>query len=188
LCQVMGNKRVAVRLSPTTMINGRQNQMYYATSCSDPDTVYTFAVNSLNKYKLAYLLLTEPRWSGRDDGNPSTDKGFNKPLSNKKYRQIYDGTLMAAGGFTPRTAKEAIEHGHYDLIAFGRWFISNPDLVEKLRNGSDFTVYDRNTFYEATIRGGGKLGYTDYPVIGESMGRYKTMKQSDIGSSRKSKL
>ena len=74
LCRIMGKGRVSVRLSPTTLVNGRQNQMYYATRCSDPDLVYPHAVRSLNQYPLAYLLLTEPRWSGRDDGNPGTDQ------------------------------------------------------------------------------------------------------------------
>jgi hypothetical protein len=46
-----------------------------------------------------------------------TDKGFSQPLTNNKYRAMYDGTLMAAGGFTPTTAQAAIEEGHYDLIA-----------------------------------------------------------------------
>lgn len=181
LCDIMGPGRVAVRLSPTTLIDGKQNQMYYATSCTDPDVVYPYAVDSLNQYPLAYLLLTEPRWSGRDDGNPSSDKGFHKPLSNSKYRQIYRGTLMAGGGFTPETAKQALEEGTYDLIAFGRWFISNPDLVERLRVGYDFNVYERSTFYASTFEGGGKKGYTDYPLMHEPLGRFQTMKQEDIG-------
>jgi N-ethylmaleimide reductase len=185
LCMIMGDGRVAVRLSPTTILpNGKQNQMYYVASCSDPDEVYPYAVNCMNQYPLAYLLLTEPRWSGRDDGNPSTDTGFSKPLSNQKYRKIYKGTLMAAGGFTPVTAAKAIEEGTYDLVAFGRWFISNPDLVEKIRNGNDLTVYERDTFYQSTFEGGGELGYTDYPVLGEKMGRFTTMKQDVLGASR----
>jgi N-ethylmaleimide reductase len=142
----------------------------------------------MNQYPLAYLLLTEPRWSGRDDGNPSSDSGFTKPLTNQKYRQIYNGTLMAAGGFTPETAAQAIQDGTYDLIAFGRWYISNPDLVEKIRRGHDLTVYERATFYAATFNGGGKKGYTDYPLIGEPLGRFTTMKQSIIGVNRGSKL
>ena len=91
---------------------------------------------------------------------------------------------MAAGGFTPVTAAKAIEEGTYDLVAFGRWFISNPDLVEKIRNGNDLTVYERDTFYQSTFEGGGELGYTDYPVLGEKMGRFTTMKQDVLGASR----
>ena len=92
---------------------------------------------------------------------------------------------MAAGGFTPASAAKAIADGTYDLIAFGRWFISNPDLVEKIRCGSDLTVYERETFYVATFQGGGERGYTDYPKSGEPLGRFKTMKQSAIGAKKK---
>ena len=94
-----------------------------------------------------------PPW--RDDGDFATDKGFGKPLSNAKYRDIYRGTLMAAGGFTPASAAEAVAAGTYDLVAFGRWFLSNPDLPERIRTGAQLNVYDRDTFYHATIDGGG---------------------------------
>ena len=128
---------MGVRLSPTTIDprTGRQNQLYFATTCSDPDAVYAHAVTGLNRFPLAYLLLTEPRWSGRNDHDVATDKGFSQPLTNTRYRAMYRGTLMGAGGFTPSAAARAVADGHYDCIAFGRWFISNPDLPERLRLG-----------------------------------------------------
>ena len=63
LQRVVGQGRLAVRLSPTTIDprTGRQNQMYFATACSDPDEVYARAVRGMNDFGLAYLLLTEPR-------------------------------------------------------------------------------------------------------------------------------
>jgi|EP01046_Picozoa_sp_COSAG06_P000986 2,4-dienoyl-CoA reductase-like NADH-dependent reductase (Old Yellow Enzyme family) len=66
LCEVMGTGRVGVRLSPTTIdkATGRQSAMYFAAGCSDPDEVYAHAVDGMNAYPLAYLLLTEPRWTG----------------------------------------------------------------------------------------------------------------------------
>ena len=87
----------------------------------------------------------------------ANDKGFSQPLSNHKYREFYHGTLMAAGGFTPASAAAAIADGHYDLIGFGRWFISNPDLVARFRSGGPLNVYNRDTFYTATIDGGDGL-------------------------------
>ena len=185
---VVGAGRLAVRLSPTTIDprTGRQNQLYFATTCSDPDEVYAHAVRGLNRFPLAYLLLTEPRWSGRNDHDVASDKGFTQPLTNTKYRALYSGTLMGAGGFTPSAAARAVAAGHYDLIAFGRWFISNPDLPERIRRGSDLNVYDRDTFYTATIEGGGGDGYIDYPNIDGTVGtleKYSIMQQSDIGSS-----
>ena len=138
LCEVMGPGRVGVRLSPTTIdpVTGRQSALYFAAGCSDPDEIYAFAAAGMNDYPLAYLLLTEPRWSGRDDGDVEADQGFSQPLSNQKYRGIYHGTLMAAGGFTPASAAAAVAEGHYDLIAFGRWFISNPDLPARIKSGA----------------------------------------------------
>lgn len=139
----------------------------------------------LNKYKLAYLLLTEPRWTGRNDHDIASDKGFSQPLSNAKYRAIYDGTLMAAGGFTPSTAADALAAGHYDLIGFGRWFISNPDLVARIKCGAPLSIYDRSTFYDATAIGGGTDGFTDYPDMDGTygaVGKYKTIEQGKIGA------
>ena len=57
-------------------------------------------------------------------------------------------------------AIEAVREGRADLVAFGRWFISNPDLVERLRRGAELNAFDRSTFY-----GGGEHGYTDYPTL-----------------------
>merc|ERR1711865_1144499 len=136
---------------------------YYAASCTDPDEVYEFAVKGLNRFPLAYLLLSEPRWSGKNDGDVSKDAGFSMPLSHSKYRKLYAGTLMGAGGFTPGSAAKALADGAYDLVAFGRWFISNPDLPERIAKGSPLNVYNRKTFYTDTLRGGNYEGYTDYP-------------------------
>merc|ERR1712226_1463305 len=141
----MGPGRVAVRLSPTSIDpkTGRQNATYFATTCLDPDDVYEFAVKGLDRLQLAYLLLSEPRWTGKNDSNVSTDAGFSMPLSHGKYRKLYSGTLMGAGGFTPASAAKAISDGAYDLVAFGRWFISNPDLPKRIATGAALNVYDR---------------------------------------------
>jgi N-ethylmaleimide reductase len=66
--------------------------------------------------------------------------------------------LITAGGFTGDAAEAAIRDGHADAIAFGRIFISNPDLPCRLRHGFPLTPYNRATFY-----GGEEAGYTDYP-------------------------
>ena len=193
--RAVGPGKCSVRLSPTTIDprTGQQNQLYFAASCTEPDKLYAHAVKGLNAYPLAYLLLTEPRWwGGRADGDAKSDKRFNIPLSNKKYRKLYHGVLMAAGGFTPGKAAQAVREGHYDMVAFGRFFISNPDLPERIRRGSPLNVYDRATFYANTNNGGGSDGYTDYPNLTGTMGtqgKYKLIEQSEIGSSLpKSKL
>jgi N-ethylmaleimide reductase len=70
--------------------------------------------------------------------------------------------LITAGGFTGEAAEAAITQGHADAIAFGRIFISNPDLPRRLEHGYPITPYNRATFY-----GGEEKGYTDYPVYDE---------------------
>jgi N-ethylmaleimide reductase len=68
------------------------------------------------------------------------------------------GRIIAAGGFEPEGAEAIIEKGDADLVAFGRHFISNPDLPRRIALGLPLTPYDRATFH-----GGGARGYTDYP-------------------------
>ena len=188
LSATVGAGRLAVRLSPTTIdpATGRQNQLYYGTTSTDPDGTYAHAVAGLNRWPLAYLLLTESRWTGKDDHDVHSDTGFAKPLTNAKYRRIYKGTLVAAGGFTPAAAEEAVAEGTYDMIAFGRWFLSNPDLPEKLRTGAPLNVYDRATFYTPTAFGGDGTGYTDYPSADGTVGapgKYPLLEQGRIGRS-----
>ena len=72
------------------------------------------------------------------------------------------GVLISAGGFTGETAEAAIAAGHADAIAFGRIFISNPDLPRRLKRGFPLTPYNRATFY-----GGEAMGYTDYSAYDE---------------------
>jgi len=174
LVDVVGPGRVGVRLSPTF----KHHIQYFGVSDSDPEALYSTAIEGLNDFPLAYLLLTEPRAAGLSEA-PQTDGAFSEPLSSARFRNIYKGTLMAAGGFTPQSAKHALEEGHYDLIAFGRWFLSNPDLPERIRQGSPLNVYDRSKFYT-----NGAEGYTDYPDEDGAMGvagKYPVMEQYKIG-------
>ena len=77
-------------------------------------------------------------------------------------RPKFSRTLIAAGGFTGESAEDIVAAGDADLVAFGRYFISNPDLPERLRRKLPLTRYDRSTFY-----GGDGRGYIDYPVHAE---------------------
>ena len=167
---------LGVRLSPTF----KEHIQYFDVSDSNPEAIYGAAIQGLNDFPLAYLLLTEPRAGGLS-APAQDDPAFSTPLSSARFRKLYHGTLMAAGGFTPKTAARAIKDGHYDLIAFGRWFLSNPDLPERIRRGSPLNVYDREKFYT-----NGAAGYTDYPDEDGSVGvvgKYALMEQGDIGVS-----
>jgi N-ethylmaleimide reductase len=145
---VWGADRVGVRLSPYGVANGSGE--------ADPMPLYTHAVKALDSLGLAYLHFIEPRSSGAGRAEVNWQ---NVPSAMVLFRPLWRGVLISAGGFTGETAEAAIAQGHADAIAFGRIFISNPDLARRLQHGFPLTPYNRSTFY-----GGEAAGYTDYPV------------------------
>jgi N-ethylmaleimide reductase len=145
---VWGADRVGVRLSPYGVANDSGEP--------DPMPLYSHAIQSLDPLGLAYLHFVEPRSSGAGRAEVNHQ---NVPSAMVLYRPIWSGVLISAGGFTGDTADAAIAAGHADAIAFGRIFISNPDLPRRLQHGFPLTPYNRATFY-----GGEAVGYTDYPV------------------------
>ena len=149
--EVWGADRVGVRLSPYGIANGSGEP--------DPMPLYTHAIEALNPLGLAYLHFIEPRSSGAGRAEVNHQ---NVPSAMMLFRPLWKGVLITAGGFTGETADAAIAAGHADAIAFGRIFISNPDLPRRLREGLPLTPYNRKTFY-----GGEEAGYTDYPAYGE---------------------
>jgi len=173
---------VAVRLSPH-LGSAPGAVTFYGCSDSNPDAVYSHAVAGLRSKRLAYLLLTEPRWSGRfDDRDAENDPSYQMPLVNGvKFRELYgrENFMIGASGFTPEAAERAVAEGTYDAIAFGRWFISNPDLPRRLRDGSPLNRYERSTFY-----GGDEDGYTSYPNVDGTcgdVGAYALVEQAVVG-------
>jgi N-ethylmaleimide reductase len=146
---VWGSGRVGVRLSPYGTFNDMQD--------SDPVALFTYVMGQLDKKNIAFIDLIEPRASeaGGKDGNNNT-----APSTSTLFRSAFKGTLISAGGYDATTAQEAVLSGLADAVAFGRLFISNPDLPERIKKAANLNKYDRNTFY-----GGGEKGYTDYPKI-----------------------
>ena len=148
---VWGADRVGVRLSPYGVANDSGE--------ADPMPLYGHVVAALDKLGLAYLHFIEPRASGAGRAEVNHQ---NVPSAMVLFRPLWNGILISAGNFTGETANAAISAGHADAIAFGRIFISNPDLPRRLRHGYPLTPYNRATFY-----GGEAAGYTDYPVYDE---------------------
>ena len=149
LVSVWGGDRVAVRISPS----GQFGTM----SDSNPAATFGYLAQALNRFGLAYLHVIEPRIRGYEDIE------LNVPaVASKSLRRLFKGPILAAGGFSRETAEEIIAAGDADLVAFGRLFISNPDLPERLRTGAPLNDYDRNTFY-----GGRGEGYIDYSFLNE---------------------
>jgi N-ethylmaleimide reductase len=149
--EVWGANRVGVRLSPYGIANGSGE--------ADPMPLYSHAIKSLDPLGLAYLHFIEPRSSGAGRAEVNHQ---NVPSAMVLYRPMWSGVLITAGGFTGETAEAAIAAGHADAIAFGRIFISNPDLPRRLHRGYPITPYNRATFYS-----GEEKGYTDYPAHDE---------------------
>src|SRR3954447_440749 len=149
--EVWGADRVGVRLSPYGVANDSGE--------ADPRPLYRYVVEALNPLGLAYLHFIEPRSSGAGRAEVSHQ---NVPSAMVLFRPIWSGVLISAGGFTGETADAAIAARHADAIAFGRIFISNPDLPRRLQRSFPLTPYHRSTFY-----GGEAAGYTDYPAHDE---------------------
>jgi N-ethylmaleimide reductase len=149
--EVWGADRVGVRLSPYGIANGSGE--------ADPMPLYTHVIRSLDPLGLAYLHFIEPRSSGAGRAEVNHQ---NVPSAMALFRPIWNGVLISAGGFTGGSANAAIASGQADAIAFGRIFISNPDLPRRIAHGFPITPYNRATFY-----GGEEAGYTDYPVHDE---------------------
>lgn len=148
LTDVWGPGRVAVRISPS----GTYGDMHD----SDPSATFRYLAEQLNRSKLAYLHIIEPRIVGPEDREVGR---YAEPIASRDLRAFYQGKIMAAGGFKPEDAEDVLNKNEADLIAFGRLFTSNPDLPERIRNAYPLAAYNREAFF-----GGDERGYTDFPA------------------------
>ncbi|XP_057415705.1 12-oxophytodienoate reductase 3-like [Lotus japonicus] len=155
----IGAERVAVRISPAID--------HLDATDSDPLGLGLAVVERLNNLqkelgrKLSYLHVTQPRFSAYERKAPSDEEEEANML--RKLRKAYEGTFMSSGGYTRELGMEAVEQGDADLVAYGRLFISNPDLVLRLKLNAPLNKYDRMTFYTSDP----VIGYTDYPFLKE---------------------
>jgi N-ethylmaleimide reductase len=137
--------RVGVRLSP----NGAYNDM----GSADFREQFSFVASQLDRFGLAYLHVM--------DGLAFGFHKLGEPMTLAEFRKVFHGPLIGNCGYMQDAAEKAIAEGHADLIAFGRPFISNPDLVERFKNGwplaADAPMSD---WYLPT----GEKGYTDFPA------------------------
>jgi N-ethylmaleimide reductase len=154
LTPIWGPDRIGVRLSPLGKFNDIHDD--------DPEATFGHIAERLSDYGFAYLHIVNPALEQMQSGQPPDPRAENMVnLIRKKFK----GTLMVAGGFQADTAAQWIREGKADLIAFGRKFIANPDLPERIRLGAPFNVDDPTTYY-----GGGEKGYTDYPSLAQDRG------------------
>ncbi|EGZ05219.1 hypothetical protein PHYSODRAFT_342593 [Phytophthora sojae] len=143
ILESLDSSKVGIRLSPFGGSFGDKD--------SDPIATYTYVLNRLNNYDLAYAHLIEPR--GYHVRNPlAPEKG-----SARQFRETYKGVLLAASGFDRESAVQIVVEGAADAVAIGRHFISNPDLVRRFQLNKPVNDYDTDTFYLGDAR-----GYMDY--------------------------
>lgn len=138
-----GPGRVGVRLSPLSPFND--------VSDSNPEALFTYAVKELSKLGIAYIHLIE----GETQGARAPADGFELSV----LRKVFGGAYIGNNGYDAALAAERVGSGEVDLVAFGRPYIANPDLVERIRIGAPFAEPNKDTFY-----GGAEEGYVDYPT------------------------
>ncbi|EUB76031.1 12-oxophytodienoate reductase [Pseudomonas sp. GM41(2012)] len=145
IVKIWGNERVGIRLSPVTPDAGN----------TPPDSnvmaMYGYLIQQLNKFDLAYLHFVE--------GATATSREVPAGVDMDALSAQFTGPFIGNNNYDLEMAIERRAQGTIDAVAFGRLFISNPDLVERLRRGTELTIAPRESYY-----GGGAKGYTDWPV------------------------
>ncbi|EPC01543.1 hypothetical protein L861_16865 [Litchfieldella anticariensis FP35 = DSM 16096] len=144
--------RVGIHFSPLNTYNDMHD--------ADPHETFPYMIDRLNERDLAYLHLTNPRQNHEAEAL----------LTSLRHR--YRGHVIRAGGYDAALGNQAIRTGATDGVVFGKPFISNPDLVERIRHGVPWTMADEESFY-----GGGAKGYTDYPRL-QLTDRYEELPDS----------
>lgn len=136
--EVWGADKVGVRLSPLNSYNSMKD--------SNPLELTAYVSKELSELKIAYLHMMRADFFGLQTGDVMS-----------VARENFKGVLIGNMGYTADEANSAIQKGMMDAVAFGHHYVSNPDLVERIKEGSPIVEPDQNTYYSK-----GKVGYTDY--------------------------
>jgi N-ethylmaleimide reductase len=142
--EIFPSGRVGVRLSPNGVFNDMGSPDFRET--------YLYVAKELNRHQLAYLHIMDGLAFGFHE------KG--DPMTLAEFRNVYDGMIMGNCGYTKEDAEQRLKEGSVDLAAFGRPYITNPDLVERFKNGWPLNASDDMTLWYSP----GPEGYTDYTV------------------------
>ena len=123
---------------------------------SNPAALALHMANSLNKFGIAYCHMAQPRMRVGEKMEISQ--------SLRPMRKAFKGTFIVAEGYDREEGNEAVSSGYADLVAYGRWFLANPDLPRRFELNAPLNPYDRSTFYLPDP----VVGYTDYPFLDSS--------------------
>lgn len=146
VAEEIGADRVGIRLSPFADYNDSGD--------SNPEALGLFMVESLNQCGILYCHVIEPRMVTQFDSQETKH-------SLLSMRNAFKGTFIVAGGYKRENGNAVVASGGADLVAFGRWFLANPDLPRRFELNVVLNKYDRNTFYTHDP----VIGYTDYPFL-----------------------
>jgi N-ethylmaleimide reductase len=144
----IGAARTGIRLSPITTFNDTARD-------SNPQALYGRLVDVLAPLGLAFVHMIEG-----ETGGPREPADLERPFDYDALRKAFGGGWIANNGFDRASAEAKVAAGAADAIAFGRLFISNPDLVRRLRENAPLNPLRAELLY-----GGGAEGYTDYPAL-----------------------
>lgn len=147
--QEIPENRIGLRLNPS--LHG----IFGMTMDEESIPTFDYIIEKLNEYDLAYLHLSEPF-------NDVSEVPFAEPEIAKRYRTVYKGTLIINANFDQEEGNRYVLEGLADAVAYGKPYISNPDLVERFEAGAELAEWDQDTFYTQ-----GEKGYTDYPTYQE---------------------
>jgi len=137
--------RVGVRVSPLFTLNGMND--------TNPAETFGYVSEHLGRLGIAYLHVADT--DVMRGAEPKMDRIL--PFTREKF----DGVLMLNGAYTPERARKAVTDGDGDCVAFGRLYLANPDLPQRIRQNGPYNEPNPATFY-----GGAAEGYTDYPTLG----------------------
>jgi len=147
--EVWGAGLVGYRVSPLSGFNDMSDDA--------PSETFGYLASELGALGLAYIHVVE-------DSGDGTGRG---PLAEpvlatirERFKEAGGGAYIGNHGYTPEEARERIETGRADLVAFGQLYIANPDLTTRIQRGGPYAEADQDTFY-----GGDEKGYTDYPTL-----------------------
>ena len=143
VCAEVGNSFTGIRVSPINTFNDMSD--------ADPNALFNYFAGELNQFELAFLHVAEGVI-----GDPSTAPEFDFSA----LKQTYNGIYMANGDYSKENGEKALKEGKADLIAIGRPFIANPDLVARFNGDAELNQVDYETCY-----GGNEKGYIDYPAM-----------------------
>ena len=144
----IGSHRVGIRLSPWSRFQGMR--------MTDPIDQFSYVITAAQEIGLGYIHLIEARVHNNVDLEHPVDETLDFAI------RLWSGPILLAGGYRPENARFTVDQKFPDkdiIVMFGRYFIANPDLVFRIREGVDLANYDRSNFYAILD----PAGYTDYP-------------------------